>query len=365
MDFSDFDTAERVILARGQARRMPVNGTLELLPLCNMDCAMCYIRRSRAEVEAGGGLRPVEDWLRLGEEMARAGVLFLLLTGGEPLLYPGFRELYAALRRSGIILTVNTNGTLLDADWADFFAAHKPRRVNITLYGASDAAYETLCHHPGGYAKAVEAIRLLRARGVDVKINGSVTRCNLGDMAAIYRLGRELGAPVHMDTYMLPGLRERGLPIEAQSRLLPEDAAAAEIAVKKNEMPEEAFRLHVRRMIEQIERGEASYPGQITCLAGGCSFAIGWRGDMRPCVTFDAPAVNAMDMGFAAAWRAIAQEAQALRIAPACRRCRLRPVCKTCAASAVLETGATDGVPEYHCRYSEAYERLLLAERAE
>lgn len=41
----------------------------------------------------------------------------------------------------------------------------KPRRVNITLYGADDTAYETLCRCPGGFEKALAAVRLLRARG--------------------------------------------------------------------------------------------------------------------------------------------------------------------------------------------------------
>ena len=74
--------------------------------------------------------------------------------GGEPLLVPGFKELYLALKAEGMVLTLNTNGTLLDEQWADFFARHKPRRVNITLYGADDAAYETLCRCPGGFGKS-------------------------------------------------------------------------------------------------------------------------------------------------------------------------------------------------------------------
>lgn len=46
---------------------------------------------------------------------------------------PGFKELYLALKAEGMVLTLNTNGTLLDEQWADFFTRHKPRRVNITL----------------------------------------------------------------------------------------------------------------------------------------------------------------------------------------------------------------------------------------
>ena len=76
-------TNEKRILLRAAQLQRPVNGTLELLPLCNMNCDMCYIRRDRSEVESGGGLRTAEEWIELGEEMRKAGVLFLLLTGIE------------------------------------------------------------------------------------------------------------------------------------------------------------------------------------------------------------------------------------------------------------------------------------------
>ena len=55
----------------------------------------------------------------------------------------------------------------------------------------------------------MRGIRLLKERGVDVKINGSVTKENCKDIERIYQIGRELEIPVHMDTYMLPGIRER------------------------------------------------------------------------------------------------------------------------------------------------------------
>ena len=353
MEYMDLDlTNEKRILSRAARRQNPVNGSMELLPLCNMNCEMCYIRLNKKEVEEQGGLHDVEEWIQLGNEMAEAGVLFLLLTGGEPLMFPGFQRLYQELKRLGMILTINTNGTLLDEDWADFFAAHKPRRINITLYGATDDAYEKLCHYPGGFSKTIQAIRLLRERNVDVKINGSVTKDNRDDMEAIYQIGRELDVPVHMDTYMLPGIHERKLPFEQQARLLPEDAAAAEIAMRKVEMAQEAFWQYAQEISVQTGQKDVYYPDQITCLAGNCSFAISWQGQMRPCVTFEKPAVSVFERGFSAAWTEISQVAKTLKISQTCVRCPLRPACKICAASAKLETGSCDGVPEYLCRYT-------------
>lgn len=353
---------EKAMLRNAFAAQSPINGTLELLPLCNMNCDMCYIRLDRAQVKAGGGLHTADEWISLGQEMAKAGVLFLLLTGGEPLLFPDFRKLYTELKKMGIILTINTNGTLLDENWADFFAAHKPRRINITLYGATDDAYEKLCHYPGGFSKTIQAIRLLRERNVDVKINGSVTKDNRDDMEAIYQIGRELDVPVHMDTYMLPGIHERNLPFKQQARLLPEDAAAAEIAMRKVEMAQEAFWQYAQEISVQTGQKDVYYPDQITCLAGNCSFAISWQGQMRPCVTFEKPAVSVFERGFSAAWTEISQTAKTLKISKTCVSCPLRPACKICAASAKLETGSCDGVPEYLCRYTKELVCLLKEE---
>lgn len=352
-------TVERMMLSRAATKGRPLNGSLELLPLCNMNCDMCYIRMSPEEMKKSGRLHTADEWIRLAREMEEAGVLFLLLTGGEPLLFQDFRRLYQELRQMGMILTINTNGTLLDEEWADFFGKYKPRRINITLYGSDDTAYEKLCHYPGGFSRTVRAIRLLRERGVDVKINGSVIKDNRNDMEAIYRIGRELDVPVHMDTYMLPGLHERTLSFEKQSRLMPEDAAAADIYMRQMETEPEAFLRYAQNILAQTEQENITYPDQITCLAGNCSFAISWKGEMRPCVTFDKPAVSVFEKGFELAWKEISQEAKKLRVSETCVTCSLRPACKTCPASAYLETGSCDGVPEYLCRYTKEFVRLL------
>lgn len=353
------DSAEKVLLRRSALLQHPVNGTLELLPLCNMHCDMCYIRLNQGEVLDRGGLILADDWIRLGREMAKAGVLFLLLTGGEPLLFPDFRKFYVELKKLGMVLTVNTNGTLLDEEWADFFKKYRPRRINITLYGSDDAAYEKLCHYPGGFSKTVRAIRLLCDRKVDVKINGSVTRWNREDMEAIYRIGRDLNVPVHMDTYMLPGIEERSFPPDQQSRLLPEDAAAAELYVRQQEMSQEDFIRYRQMMLAQLNQQDLCFPDQITCMAGNCSFAISWQGEMRPCVTFEKPAVSVLEYGFEEAWKKISSMSKELKLSEKCVKCRLRPICKTCPASAYLESGSYSGVPEYLCRYAGRMEQLL------
>ena len=57
---------------------------------------------------------------------------------------------------------------------------------------ADDGAYESLCHYPGGYAKTLRGIRLLREQEVDVKVGGSLTPVNQKDLDRLLDLEQEL-----------------------------------------------------------------------------------------------------------------------------------------------------------------------------
>ena len=127
MDLFDTNTTfERQLFAKAARNHIPLYGVLELLPLCNLNCDMCYVHLSKQEMQSQGGLRSVDEWISFAHQMKDAGTLFLLLTGGEPLLFPQFKELYCALKDMGMILTLNTNGTLINEEWAEFFAKNKP-----------------------------------------------------------------------------------------------------------------------------------------------------------------------------------------------------------------------------------------------
>lgn len=354
-------SAEQMLILKAEQRNIPVTGSMELLPLCNMNCDMCYVRLSRRELEARGRIRSGEEWLALGRQMARAGTLFLLLTGGEPLLHPDFREIYLGLKKMGMILTINTNATLLDEEWADFFAAHKPRRINITLYGASSDAYERLCHYPGGFERVVNAVRLLRQRSVDVKLSSSITPANAADVPQMLTIAEELDVPMRMDTYMMPAVRERSVPFSQQNRLMPEDAAKARVYALRREMGEETFAQYCEQALQRIDAYEPREPEPcyVSCHAGQCSFTVSWQGELRTCVVLTEPSVPVFELGFEEAWRRVSREFQATRYCSKCSVCRLHPICRVCTAAPYLETGDYMGTPEYLCRYAAETERLL------
>lgn len=356
----DATTLERTLISQANERRVPINGSIELLPLCNMNCDMCYVRLTSEEMRKQGRLRTVEEWLDVAKQLQKAGVLFLTLTGGEPLIFPGFQTLYIELQKMGFILTLNTNGTLIDGAWAQFFGTHKPRRINVTLYGKDEETYERLCHYPDGFAKTIRAIRLLREENVDVKISGSLTKENQNEIENIMQIAEGLNVPVNIDNYMLPSTRERNLPYKMQSRVEPEQAARARITVLTSGMGDEGVRQYAREMLKVIERdSQCSRSREMACLAGKCSFTINWQGMLRPCVMLTKPEASVFEVGFEQAWNTIREETDKISLSEKCSKCKLRSLCRICAASALYESGAYDAEADYLCRYAEESFRLL------
>ena len=90
------------LYAKASRMRIPLSGTFELSPVCNFSCRMCYVRRTAKEVaESPRRILTLEDWRRIAREARDAGMLYLLLTGGEPLLWPDFWTLYDELVEIG------------------------------------------------------------------------------------------------------------------------------------------------------------------------------------------------------------------------------------------------------------------------
>lgn len=176
---------ERLLCEKATLLESPIGATFELTPLCNMDCKMCYVRMSPEELRRKGRIRTADEWLETARQAKAAGLLFLLLTGGEPFLYPEFRRLYEGLKAMGLIVSINTNGTLLDRETVGWLAKNPPRKLNITLYGASDETYGRLCGNPHGFTQVVRALDLCEEFGIQVKINYTVTRENADDARQI------------------------------------------------------------------------------------------------------------------------------------------------------------------------------------
>ena len=343
---------------------MPLSGTFELTPCCNMACKMCYVRKTKEEQEKIAPLRTAKEWLELGKTAREQGMLYLLLTGGEPFLRPDFQEILSGLHRMGLLISINSNGTLIDEETVEWLKETPPVRINITLYGASDETYARLCGNPKGFTQTARAIRLLKEAGIQVKINCSVTPYNVDDLEGIYAFAREEGLLVQATSYMFPPLRRDTSMVGQNERFSPQEAAYQSACILALDLGEDEFLRRVSRdeslaFPQEIEEDCPEIDGEgdgIRCRAGKCSFWITWDGRMLPCGMFpEGNAQNVFQIGFEKAWKQVHEEALAIRLPAKCSGCTLRDQCKACAAMVMTESGNVHTVPEYRCKMAKAH----------
>ena len=339
---------------RANALGIPLAGNFELTARCNFHCKMCYVHQN---ADASRELT-AQDWIDLGTTAAQNGMLFLLLTGGEPLLRKDFSEIYIAMKKLGLMVSINTNGSLISDDILELFAEYPPSRVNVSLYGGCDQTYQALCGNPV-YHSVTENIRKLRELNIGVKINCSVTPDNATDIQDIYAFGRKVNAPVQATTYMFPPVRINGKQYgDAPARFSAQQAAYHQLVCREQYMTAAqlaATANNIPQWDEDCGRGEF---GPMRCRAGYTSFWVTWDGRILPCGMFPTDGHSVSSIGFEAAWQATRQDVQAILLPRECTGCSKRDQCTSCAASCLAESGDTRIKPQYICDMTQHLDHL-------
>lgn len=347
----------------GKGRRLglPIAGNFELTARCNFNCPMCYVHRSAAQVEEMGGELSAGQWLEIAAAAQKRGMIFVLLTGGEPLVRKDFFEIYDGMKKLGLMISINTNGSLLKGEILERFLKDPPFRFNISLYGGSNETYAGMCGLPV-YDEVKENIRALRKAGVAVSLNLSITPYNRGDLERIYADAVELDVNVKASAYMYPPIRINGEHFGCGNRLSAREAAACTDEWDRIRFSPEEYAQRARNMAALVDDCREGCPVEadegVRCRAGSSSFWVTWQGEMMPCGMMTTPVVEPLKTGFDRAWEELRKKTEQIRTPGECTACAYRDVCGVCAAVCLTETGRFDAVPEYICEKTREQVRL-------
>lgn len=352
---------------KAAVNKIPLSGTFELSPVCNFACRMCYVRKTPEQIRRDGKvLHTWQEWLEMGKRCHEAGMLYLLLTGGEPFIYPGFRQLYEQLHKMGILLSINTNGSCIDEKTVAWLKEYAPYRVNVTLYGASGQTYSRVCGNPIGFEKAKKAIQMLVEAGIPTVINCSMIPENQDDLEKVIAFGNELGLNTRVATYMYPPVRREREATD--SRFTPEEAAAVFMRRVRCTYSEERYRRFLREhkldTAEQCEeQTEDSYESVMRCKAGRSSFWISWDGAMTACGIMEFPGKEyPFQDSFVDCWMRITNKVRSTEAMRECAGCPHEDLCKPCPAILHAETGNINKKAPYMCQMSEKVAALIRVE---
>lgn len=337
---------------KGYKLGLPISGNFELTARCNFNCPMCYVHQSADQVAAQGGELTAQQWLEIAEAAQKKGMIFALLTGGEPLVRKDFFEIYDGMKKMGLMLSINSNGSMLKGEILERFLQDPPCRFNISLYGGSNETYKGMCGLPV-YDQVKENIRLLRQAGVEVSLNLSITPYNFQDLEQIYADAAELDVNVKASSYMYPPVRVNDAQYGFGNRLTASEAAYHSVRWDMLRFTEEEFSMRAQNMckiVNECKNDGSMESGEcIHCRAGSSSFWVTWQGKMVPCGMLTTPMIDLQLHSFDEAWEYIRKETAKIRMPSKCSGCAYKEVCSVCAAVCFTETGSYDQVPEYVC----------------
>jgi radical SAM protein with 4Fe4S-binding SPASM domain len=164
---------------------------LELTSTCNSKCLHCYAECGPSSVVPEQV--PHHRWLSLIDEGKQAGATAIQFIGGEPLLYPAWRELVLKAYHLGYeCIEVFTNGTLVDDECVNFFKKYNVS-VATTIYADNAETHDKITLQPNSFNKTMTAIRKIMDAGIPLRIASIIMKNNEHEVENILRLYKELG----------------------------------------------------------------------------------------------------------------------------------------------------------------------------
>ena len=315
---------------------------------CNLHCRHCYQK-------AGEPLKDelsTEERLGVVDQLIHEDVVFLALSGGEPLLREDIYEVAKRASDEGIFVSMATNGTLLTKKRVEKLVKYGVKHVQVSLDGATPQIHDAFRGVSGAWDKTIRGIKNSVGSDLMTTIATTITRQNYNDFDKIVALAEKLkvdqlviynfiptgrGKEI-IQTDITPSMREKLLHREYDLLaggfdLVTTAPQLARICVSSSENGPMAMGHFASREFDSRLRMAADFIGG--CGAGRTYCAIQPNGDVTPCVFMPIVVGNLREADLEEIWRN-SDVLKSLRVRDdlkgSCGKCKYRYLCGGCRA---------------------------------
>lgn len=328
----DMDHFTKALEDRAFQQCVPLNGTFELTARCNFDCNMCYVHLNEQQIREIGRELTNEEWLEIARQAKEAGMLYLTLTGGEVFARPHFRELYEALSKMGFLITILSNGYLVDENVIVWLKENPPYMLRFTLYGASDETYEAVCGIKNGFSRVSHAIELVQEAEIPFYMVGTLVKENQDDFEKMCDIACEKNISFRATTAVVNPVRGAVRDVDVH-RIKQTDSYAKDIKKRHEKQP-------VNYTIKHILQH---------CTSFRTGFWITWNGNLQLCSFMHAPQISIIRRDFREAWTEMIEKLMQIRLPEKCTDCKYSRYCSRCPGILSAECGNYDQITEEFC----------------
>ncbi len=298
---------------------------------CDLHCKHCYDRSEISPLTLDQGITILDQFREFVlEKNVRGQVTF---TGGNPLLYKHFKELYREAAKRNFTIAILGNPTTKDV--IESLQHIQPLSFyQVSLEGLQE--HNDSIRGAGHFERILEFLKILKELSIYSMVMLTLTRENMGQ---ILELGEFLRGKVDLFTFNRLSQTGEGAALETAVKEEYRSFLQKYLkAVKSN--PTMALKDNLIN-ITKSEQGDKVFGG---CTGFGCGAAFNFcsllpNGDMHACRKFQSPIGNVLDASLLELYDS--QAAEQYRLGPEeCRGCKIRPVCGGC--QAVIQSSGLD-----------------------
>ncbi len=290
---------------------------------CDLHCKHCYDRSDRTPMPHDMAIAILDDFYEFCRDMHVKGQV--TFTGGNPLLYPYFIEIYQAASDRGFGIAILGNPTPADLI-EKLLEIAKPVFFQISLEGLAE--YNDYIRGNGHFQRSLAFLDDLRTMDIYTMVMLTLTRDNLDQ---VLPLGRLLTGRTNHFTF-----NRLSTVGEGKQLLMPEkksfEAFLREYAAASAQNPVLGLKDNLINIIRE-KQGMKLFGG---CTGYGCGAAFNFAallpdGEVHACRKFPSPIGNILQNSLMDIYGSDLAEKYRTG-STACRDCRLNAVCRGCFA---------------------------------
>lgn len=288
--------------------------TLELTYRCNEKCIHCYldtskIAQKKCELKA-------EDWKRVIDQCYELGCFKVLVTGGEPTLYPDFLSICKYVIGKGMLLDIYSNGLAISDDLFDELKVLKFNSFSVSLYGPSNF-HDEITKVKGSFEKTFKTAMMLKCAGKDVYVKSVLFHRHLKDYFELKKMCERVGISVKPSIALLPGRS---------------GCTKASLALSDSELLRFAHCENAGGCMADLLGRMADGP---VCMAGQNQIAINPFGEVYPCVALPISVGNVKSSTISEIWDGAPelkkiQGVRLIDVGEKCKSCSDLNACSIC-----------------------------------
>ena len=318
-------------------KNIPLTATVELTYACPLKCSHCYLQQTQGRVPVYRKRElNTEDWKKILREIKKAGCLYIVFTGGEPLLRQDLARLCQYAAKLKFSIKVFTTGFNLKREFLEKIK-DLPVSFELSLYGRKEI-HNKITRNEKSFDISLEAAKLLKKSGFQVKLKTPLMKQNAGDAEYVAELAEKFGLKKGFDPLITVSNDGNKKPLKYR---LTSKQLRKLLNSKKLELSPEM-------------NGNESANLDFICGAGRNTFAVNPYGDVLPCLQLPVFLGDLKSKRFKDIWKNSKWlkwwRGLTMKDVKVCSKCSLLNWCNRCPGLALLEDGDLMGPSKIACQ---------------